>query len=67
MKQPRKSMRQFIQEHRAELDAAINKARYRWDTRLPNNPPTYNDNERHMWILNDNALYNWARSEGVAI
>ena len=54
----RKSMRQFIEENRAELDAAIR--RVCDNCRL-------NDAERRLWILNDEGLYNWARSEGVNI
>ncbi len=26
-----------------------------------------NDEERRLWILNDEGLYEWARSEGVKI
>ena len=26
-----------------------------------------NDTERRLWILNDEGLYNWARSEGVKV
>ena len=29
--------------------------------------PRANDEERRMWILNDEGLYLWARSEGVRI
>lgn len=55
----RKSTRDFIAEHRAELDQAIAQRLGK-----PHNPyPT--DNERRLWLLNDEALYNWARSEGV--
>lgn len=56
----RKSIRSFIREHREELDAAIRRALKRPDFRL-------NDEERRMWILNDEGLYNWARSEGVNV
>ncbi len=53
------SMKDFIKEHRAELDEAIARA-----LKLPANPiPT--DNERRLWVLNDEGLYNWARREGV--
>ena len=34
---------------------------------IPDPPPTRNDDERRDWILNDEGLYNWARSEGVRI
>ena len=27
--------------------------------------PNKNDEERRLWILNDEGLYNWARSKGV--
>lgn len=62
------TLRDFIRQHRAELDAAINNhlhpERY-------NDPPMpgekLNDDERRQWILNDEGLYNWARSAGVKI
>lgn len=68
----RKSIRRFIAGHRAELDSAINSALFRHDGRggqgtIPNPPPVHNDTERHEWILNDEGLYRWARSEGVRI
>lgn len=62
------TLRAFIRKHRAELDAAIDTALHpeRYD-----NPPApgkkLNDEERRQWILNDEDLYNWARSEGVKI
>lgn len=57
-----KSMRQFIRENRAELTEAIQRAQGNW-------PPTYqlSDKEREAWILNDEGLYRWAKSEGVKI
>lgn len=54
----RKSLKKFIEENRAELDAAIRRACS--NCRL-------NDTERRMWILNEEGLYRWARSEGVKI
>jgi hypothetical protein len=56
---PRKSLRAFIRENREEIDAAILRA-------CPNNPYR-NDEERRLWILNDEGMYSWARSEGVRI
>ena len=50
---------QFIQKHRAELDAAIR-------VRCPN-IGTLNDKERRLWVLNNEYLYQWARDEGVDI
>ena len=66
------TIRQFIKEHRQELDEAINGAIYRYDGRggrgkIPDPPPKRNDEERRQWILNDEGLYNWARSERVRI
>ena len=55
------TLKQFIKEHRAELDAFI--AQALGEDRNPN----ANDNERRLWILNDEGLYRWARSEGVRI
>ena len=52
------SLRDFIRTNKAELDAAINRA-------CPG--VRLNNNEREMWIMNDEGLYNWARSEGVRI
>lgn len=52
------TLRAFIREHRAELDAAI--LRVCPGIRL-------DDDERRLWILNDEGLYNWARSEGVRV
>lgn len=54
----RKSMREFIKENRKELDACILRA-------CPNG--RLNDEERRQWVLNDEGLYLWARSEGVNI
>ena len=55
------TLKQFIKEPRAERDACI--ARALGQDRNPN----ANDNERRLWILNDEGLYLWARSEGCRI
>ena len=57
----RKSLRDFIKENRAEIDAAIKRL-------CPNNQ-YFNDEERRQWIYNDptESLYRWARSEGVNV
>lgn len=65
-------MKEFIRQHRSELDQVINSVIYRYDGnggvgKVPTPPPTYNDEERRLWILNDEGLYCWARSEGVRI
>jgi len=66
------TLREFIRANRAELDAAINGALYRYDGNggrgtIPTPPPTRNDAERREWILNDEGLYRWARSAGCRI
>lgn len=65
-------MRDFIRQNRAELDAAINSALFRHDGNggpgtIPDPPPQRNDSERQEWIMNDEGLYRWARSEGVPV
>ena len=50
----RKTIREFIKEHRQEIDE-VTKSPYK------------NDEERRQWVLNDEGLYNWARSEGVRV
>ena len=51
------TLRNFIRENRAEIDAAIRGG----------GGDIFNDGERRLWILNDEGLYNWARSYGVNI
>jgi hypothetical protein len=53
-----KSLTAFIEEHREELTKAI---------LLAGAKGSINDNDRRGWILNDEGLYRWARSEGVRI
>lgn len=48
------TLREFIKLHRAEIDQATQS-------------PYKNDDERRLWVLNDEGLYLWARSEGVKI
>jgi len=48
------TMRQFIRENRAKIDEYTQS-------------PYKNDEERRLWVLNDEGLYNWARQEGVRI
>ena len=66
------TMTEFIRLNRTGLDHAINGALYRHDGRggrgvIPDPPPKRNDSERRNWIINDEGLYNWARSEGVRV
>ena len=66
------TLRDFIRENREQLDSCINSVLYRYDGRggcgtVPNPLPQRNDSERRDWVMNDESLYNWARSEGVRI
>lgn len=57
----KKSLAKWIAEHRAELDECIARA-----LKMEKNPRA-NDHERRLWVLNDEGLYRWARSEGVNV
>ena len=48
----------FIQHNREQLDTLIL-------ARCPG--IRLNDNERRLWVLNDEGLYLWAKEEGVPI
>ncbi|HEX7550286.1 MAG TPA: hypothetical protein VF579_06905 [Candidatus Methylomirabilis sp.] len=68
----KKSLREWIKEHRIQIDAAINAALYRHDGKggkgtIPDPPPKRTDTERAEWIANDEGLYDWARSENVNV
>ena len=52
------SMKKFIEENKEAIDAYIK-------VKAPGQ--SINDGERRLWILNDEGLYNWARSKGVNI
>ena len=54
------SMVDFIKINRREIDAVIVGATKLTAVRI-------NNDERRNWILNDEGLYTWARSEGVRI
>lgn len=55
------TLRAFIKENREELDRCIARALGRESNPIPN------DRERRLWILNDEGLYRWAKSEGVKL
>ena len=72
------TIREFIRDNRAEIDAAINRIEchvpktascdcYRSGTEHDHEPEPRDDAERRLWIENDEGLYSWARSEGVRI
>jgi hypothetical protein len=46
----RKTMREFVKEHRQEIDAYTQS-------------PYHNDEERRLFVLNDESLYNWYLTE----
>jgi len=52
------TLKQFIKKNRQEIDVAIK--------RVCDNCQI-DDAERRLWILNDEGLYLWARSEGVKV
>ena len=52
------TLNQFIRENRKEIDTAIKHVCA--NCRL-------NDRERRAWILNDENLYIWAKSNGVKV
>jgi hypothetical protein len=54
-----KSLTEFIRENRADLVRCIRNV-------VPN-ATGLNTTEIRMWVLNDEGLYNWAKSEGVRI
>jgi hypothetical protein len=54
----KKSLRQWIKENRQDIDAIIK--RHVPDVKL-------NDEERRIWVLNDEGLYLWAKRERVNI
>ena len=69
---PKKSLKQFINENRSQINHFVNCAMHRYDGRggrgtIPTPPPVHDDEQLRQWILNDEGLYDWARSEGVRI
>lgn len=48
------SLRDFIRAHREEIDRVVVRA-------CPNAGPL-NDEERRLWVLNDEGLYRWFTS-----
>ena len=48
----------FVRQHREELDEIIQRV-------APGSPRT--DDERELWVMNDEGLANWAENEGVTI
>jgi len=70
---------EFIKQNKAEIDEAIGRAMGFVPRQASCNCPKQgtdhyhtrelrlNNEERRQWILNDEGLYNWARSEGVKI
>jgi len=54
----RVNKREWIKANRAEIDDAIRRV-------VPG--IRLNDKDRECWLLNDEGLYDWARSEGVSL
>lgn len=55
------TLKEFIDKHRKELAEHITYALGKSD------PFDVDDDEIERWITNDEALYNWALSEGVDV
>lgn len=49
---------EFVRKNRKEIDEAIARV---------SDPVYKNDEERRLWVMNNEGLYRWARSEGVRI
>ena len=69
---------EFIDENREQIDGFIDKSLGtvpatascycpKSGTEHFHQPEARDDEERRLWVLNDEGLYNWARSEGVEI
>ena len=50
------SVETFVKRNRKDIDRAIKSQSY---------GEKINDEERRLWVLNDEGLYNWALAEGV--
>jgi hypothetical protein len=72
------TMREFIRSNREALVEAINSVVGRVPatascycpksrTDHQHEPPKLTNEDRRQWVLNDEGLYRWARSEGVRI
>lgn len=72
------TMRQFILANRSELEAAVGRALGhvprtascycpKSGTEHQHPAPKMKASEVRLWILNDESLYRWARSEGVRL
>lgn len=57
------TLRTFLRTHREEIDRRIRAA----VSASGGIMQRFNDDERHQWLLNDEGLYNWARSLGVKL
>lgn len=51
-------MRDFIRKNRKEIDEVI-------EQELGHTPFRRNDDERELWVRNNEPLYRWAKREGV--
>lgn len=52
------TLKNFIKENKEEIDSCIRNV-------VPN--AKLNNEERRLWILNDEGLYRWARRNGCKI
>lgn len=60
-----KSLSVFVKQNRSEIDEAIRQ--YCLSRGSSTVGGSLNDQDREKWVLNEEGLYLWARSEGVDI
>lgn len=56
----KRSLETWVKDNRNEIDKIV-------CAKLGAPDKYKNDKERRLWVLNDESLYLWARSEGVEI
>ncbi len=72
------TLKEFINQNKDDIDKAIGRARDFVSKQASCNCPksgtdhyhdkgSLNNEERRLWILNDEGLYMWAKSQGVNI
>jgi len=65
------SVHRFIRENRAKIDAKINETLSPSVRETNRNfgikVPRFNDNDRHVWLLNNEGLYLWAKAQGIKV
>lgn len=63
----RRSLMTFVRQNRKALDVAIRRAMNCDRKHEAGIAHRLNDEERRLWVLNDEDLYRWAEREGVRL